>query len=83
MKSAAIRNHLYSFIKVADDRKLKAIYSIVKKDVQEDVEWWKDKAFMSDLRKEYEDLNSGNAKGHTVEEVFSSYEKIKKKKFNK
>ena len=50
MKSAAIRNHLYSFIKVADDRKLKAIYSIVKKDVQEDVEWWKDKAFMSDRK---------------------------------
>ena len=45
----AIRNKLYDFIRVADEKKLHAIYNLLQNDIDNTLEWRKDKAFTAEL----------------------------------
>jgi benzoyl-CoA reductase/2-hydroxyglutaryl-CoA dehydratase subunit BcrC/BadD/HgdB len=83
MNAAAIRNHLYSYIKVADDKKLKAIYTILENEIKEESEWWKDKHFVQELDKTYKALENGTDKGFTLEQLDESIDKLRKKRYEK
>jgi hypothetical protein len=63
MNTALIRQKLYEYIRVADDRKVKAIYTIIENDLAENNEWWNDTNFISTLDRIYSDLKSGTDKG--------------------
>jgi len=63
MNTANIRQKLYEYIKVADDKKVKAIYTIVEDDINELHEWWNDKKIIDELDRRSADLNSGKDKG--------------------
>jgi hypothetical protein len=39
MNTAAIREKLYDYIRVADDKKVQAIFMILEDDITEQVEW--------------------------------------------
>jgi hypothetical protein len=39
MNAAAIRDRLYDYIRVADDKKIKAIYMMLEDDIAEEAEW--------------------------------------------
>jgi hypothetical protein len=52
MDAAAIRNKLYDYIRVADDKKIRAIYMLLEDDITQKATWWKDLAFVSELEKE-------------------------------
>ncbi len=43
MTIANIREKLYDYIRVADDRKVKAIYRMLEDEITEEVKWWNDK----------------------------------------
>ncbi len=45
----AIRHKLYDYIRVADDKKLRAIYNLLETEIEETNEWWKDKSFVAEL----------------------------------
>ena len=67
MTVAAIKNKLYDYIRVADDKKLQAIYQLLEADIEKEYEWWKDKAFVSELDRRHNSLESGADKG--IDEV--------------
>lgn len=69
MNAAAIRDRLYDYIRVADDKKIKAIYMMLEDDISEEVEWWNNPAFVSELEKEYQAWDSGKNKGYSLADV--------------
>ena len=68
MSTTEIRQKLFDYIRVADDKKVKAIYTIIKNEIKEDVDIWTDE-FLQELNKRTADYESGKVKGYTWEEV--------------
>lgn len=83
MNAADIRDKLYDYIKVADDKKIKAIYMMLEDDITEEAEWWKNPAFVAALEKEYAAWESGKDKGYTLEEINAEITKRKAKKYGR
>jgi len=83
MTTSAIREKLYDFIKVADDKKVKAIYMILEDEITEKAEWWKDKAFMKELDNRYKAWETGKEKGYTLDEANALFEAAGKKRNKK
>jgi hypothetical protein len=83
MTTIAIREKLYDFIRVADDKKLKAIYMMLEDEITETNEWWKNKGFVKELDSRHEALESGKDKGVTVTQLEASIDKLRKKRYGK
>ncbi len=83
MSNAAIRNKLYDYIRVADDKKLNAIYNLLENEIEQTNEWWQNKQFTTELDKRYQALESGADKGFTVEQLEQSISKLRLKKYGK
>ncbi|HEY4060497.1 MAG TPA: hypothetical protein VGM30_01275 [Puia sp.] len=83
MNAAAIRDRLYDYIKVADDKKIKAIYMMLEDDITEEVEWWNNPAFVSALEKEYAAWESGKEKGYSLADINAEITRRKAKKHGK
>jgi len=69
MTAAAIRDRLYDYIRVADDKKIKAIYMMLEDEIAEETEWWNNAAFVAELEKEYAAWESGKDKGYSFADV--------------
>lgn len=69
MNTATIRQRLYEYIKVADDKKVKAIYTIIENDISEMKNWWNDEKLVDELDKRASDLSSGKDQGVNWEEL--------------
>ncbi len=80
MNAAAIRDRLYEYIKVADDKKIKAIYMMLEDDIAEETEWWKNAAFVAELEKEYAAWESGKDKGYSLADIKAEIASRKVKK---
>jgi len=83
MSNTAIRNKLYDYIRVADNKKLYAIYNLLENEIEQTSEWWKDKKFINELDQRYQAMESGSDKGFTVEELTQSVNKLRLKKYGK
>lgn len=83
MSSVAIRNKLYEYIRVADDKKLHAIYNLLENDIEQTAEWWKDKQFIQELDSRSKALDSGTDKGYSIDQLEKSIGKLRKKKYGK
>jgi len=83
MTTLTIREKLYDFIRVADDKKVKAIYMMLEDEIEETNEWWKDKLFTKELDNRLEALESGKDKGITLTELEASIDKLRKKRYGK
>ena len=81
--SATIRHKLYDYIRVADDKKLYAIYNLLENEIEDTSEWWKDKSFVAELDRRYEALESGKDKGFTTDQLEASIDKMRKNKHGK
>ena len=79
--SLAIRHKLYDFIRVADEKKLNAIYHLLQDEIDQTQEWWKDKAFTAELDRRYQSLENGTDKGYTLDELETSVSKLRKKRY--
>jgi len=80
MNTATIRKKLYEYIRVADDRKVRAIYTIIENDVIEPYEWWNDSELLTELDHRSEQIKSGNDPGMLWEDAkkeILSHRKIK------
>jgi len=76
MTIEAIRRRLYNYLKVADDKKIAAIYTLLENEIMEHTAWWDD-AFVEELDKEYNAWKKGDKKGYTLEEIEQSIAKLK------
>ena len=83
MSSAAIRNKLYDYIRVADDKKLNAIYNLLENEIEQTNEWWKDKKFTKELDNRYQALENGSDKGFTIDQLEKSVITIRTQKYGK
>jgi len=71
MTATAIRQKLYDYIRVAEDKKVKAIYTMLEGEIEETYEHWNDKKFIEDVDKRSADLKSGKVAGVSWEEAQS------------
>lgn len=83
MTNAAIRHKLYDYIRVADDKKLNAIYNLLEEEIEQTREWWKDKQFTQKLDRRYHALENGTDKGMSVEQLEETINKLRIKKYGK
>ena len=83
MSGAAIRDRLYDYIRVADEKKLKAIYSLLENEIEETAEWWKQAAFIKDLDQRVEKWEAGKEKAYTVDEIRLHLQQLKKSRAGK
>jgi len=81
--ATSLRDRLYDYIRVADDKKLHAIYSLLENDIADTKEWWKDKKFVAELDSRYQVMEKGTDKGFTVEQIEASITKLRKNKYGK
>ena len=51
MNTATIRERLYDYIRMADDKKIKAIYTILEDTITEKAEWWEDNRVVGEFQK--------------------------------
>ena len=63
MTTTAIRQRLYEYIRIADKKKVKAIYTMVEDEFNESSDWTKDEQFMAELEKRSAEYKSGKVKG--------------------
>jgi hypothetical protein len=63
MDTATIRQKLYEYIRSADEKKIKAIYTIVEGDIEQVNEWWKDDKLVAEIEQRSADLKSGKDSG--------------------
>ena len=68
MTTAAIRQKLYEYIRTADDKKVKAIFTIVEDDIK-DFDWKNDEAFLTELDKRSHEYKTGKVNGVPWREV--------------
>jgi hypothetical protein len=80
---SAIRHKLYDYIRVADDKKLHAIYNLLENEIEETREWWKDKQFIKELDRRYHALETGADKGYSIKKIEASIGKLRKAKYGK
>jgi hypothetical protein len=66
-----LSSHSYDYIRVADEKKLNAIYNLFENENEQTNDWWKDKLFTNELDRRYHLLENGSDKGFTVEELES------------
>jgi len=77
MTITAIREKLQDYIKTADDKKIKAIFTLVENDMQKEVEWWENKEFVEELNERVDNCINGSEKGYTMEEINAEIENRK------
>lgn len=68
MSLTEIREQLHKYIDQADDKKIQAIYTMVEDDIHH-TDVWNDESFVYELEKRVAEIESGEVKGHTWEEV--------------
>nr|MBC7614321.1 hypothetical protein [Pseudopedobacter sp.] len=80
MTITAIREKLQEYIKTADDKKIKAIFTLVENDIDEKYNWWEDKEFLDDLDERGRRYEAGIDRGYTFEEAKEEILKLKSEK---
>lgn len=69
MAATEIRDRLYDYIRYADDKKVKAIYTMVEEEINEQINLWEDKEFLKEIDMRLDGYESGNVKTSTWDEV--------------
>jgi putative addiction module component (TIGR02574 family) len=70
MAAITIRQKLYEYIRLADDKKVKAIYTMVEDEIAEKgYDYWNDKAFIEELDKRSANYKNGKTKAIAWEDA--------------
>ena len=65
----AIREKLHDLINTADDKDVKAVYSIFEDQIAEKYDHWEDEEFLKELKSRLDDIENGADDGLSWEEV--------------
>jgi hypothetical protein len=74
MDTAAIRQKLHNYLEVAEDKKVKAIYTMMQESIKESAIDYSDE-FKAELDSRNESYKNGSAKMITAQESKSAYKK--------
>jgi membrane carboxypeptidase/penicillin-binding protein PbpC len=78
--TVAVREKLNEYIRITEDKKGKAVYMMLENEITEEIEWWKDNAFVKELHKRFTAWETGKGKGYTIAEVGASIVQLKKRR---
>ena len=78
MGAVAIREKLHEYIRIADDKKVKAIYTMIESDLDKSL-WHNNDALLNEFDADYEKYKSKNEKGYTLLDVKKHFDKRAKK----
>ncbi len=67
LNTAAIRQKLHDYLEIADDEKVKAIYTMVADEINTENNW--DEDFVKELKRRSKRFSSGNSKTYSWEET--------------
>ena len=80
MTTTAIREKLVSYLRIADEKKVKAIYTMVEEDIVT-YNRWSDKEFVAELERREKAFKNGTAKMYSLDEsVKRARQAVKKAK---
>ena len=79
MSTKEIRKQLVKYIETAEDKKIKAIYTMVEDEILVGSHW-EDEEFVKEMYKRSKDFETGKVKGVSWEEVQKGMDKILGKK---
>ncbi|RYU86224.1 hypothetical protein EWM62_18635 [Mucilaginibacter terrigena] len=82
MTTAAIREKLHDYINIADDEKVKAIYTLVEGQIVPGHHWASEEEFEADMDERYRRYQEGIDQSHTLDEVKAFMEE-RKQRFKK
>ena len=77
MSAVTIREKLYDYIRFADEKKVRAIYTMVEGEISEELNLWDDPAFLNELDQRLAEYESGKVKGSTWSEVKAKAQALK------
>ena len=69
MKSVELRQKLHHYIETAQEKKLKAIYTMVEDEIVEEYNHWSDADFVKEMNKRLNELEKGNTRSYAWDEV--------------
>jgi len=69
MTTAVIREKLHNLINTADDKQVKAVYSIFEDQMAVEYDPWEDESFVKEMDQRVKDIESGKDKGVSWDEV--------------
>lgn len=77
MNTTLIRQQLHNYLEIADDKKIKAIYTVIEKDIREKEFEYSDE-FKNELDRRYKEYENGTAKMVSAQESKKRIKKILK-----
>lgn len=80
MTSTAIREKLYDYIKVADDKKLAAIYNLLEDQIVQYTDWHKDEVFVAELDERVKNWKADPSQGSSIDEVRDHIQSLREKR---
>jgi hypothetical protein len=83
MTTTAIRERLYDYIRVADDEKVEAIYTLLKDQLTPAADWCEDEEFVAELDERVRRYDAGIDRGYTWDELEASIDELRKKRAKK
>lgn len=72
METLAIKKKLHDYIEVAEEEKLKAIYTVLESDIEGFYDHWNDPEFVAEMDSRMKSIEDGTAKMLTMEEVMAN-----------
>jgi hypothetical protein len=78
MTTTAIREKLHNYISMADDEKIKNIYSLFEDQMSPAVDWSEDEKFVAELNERVRRWEEGIDRGVSIEEVKAELERLNK-----
>ena len=80
MTTTEIRNKLHQYIDTAQEKKVKAIFTIVQDEIDEPTINWNDEKFVQELKAREANFLNGKNKGFTIAESVANAKKSLKNK---
>ena len=69
MKTQDLKQKLHRYIEIANEKKLKAIYTMVEEEIEETTDLWHDKEFVAELERREKEYLNGTGKTHSLQEA--------------
>lgn len=72
MTAPAIRQKLYEYIKIAEEKKIKAIYTMLEHEIETTYDWSDDQELLAEIEKRSADYKSGKVNGISWDEAIKT-----------
>jgi hypothetical protein len=69
MKTEQIKQKLHRYIETTNEKKLKAIYTMVEEEIEETSDLWDDEEFVAELERREKEYLKGITKTYSLEEA--------------